>query len=686
MTQLMKILGGLLLAILMTACGGGGGSPGATTIGGGSTTTTTGTVTAAISLDLVTSAGTTTTTVGSLSPVFARATVRDAAGVTIAGEVVTFTGDALVRFLPASGTALTGLNGTALIQVLPASSDSAGAGTLKASATITGSTVSQVTSFQVPQGVSNVATSRVANFVLLLDKSTLPNSGTATAKLTVVAVDSTNNVVSGAAVNVATDANTVFIPGSTATDAQGQYTGQIGPGGDKADRTVVATVTINGIVKQTSLQVAGSQVEITVAPTIPSPSQTGTVTARVTDSSSLPIANTAVTFSGDIPGLANRQITTDSNGKAIVNFAAPATAGSYLLAASASGITSQISVQVGSSAVIPVAVIPGGAQPGLSAIPNVLAPNAAGSTTNQGQLRFLFLDAQNQPIPNVRVRFGIISSGLGSFDSTISTEGSTVYTNAAGVATAAFIPGSTGSPTDGVQVRACYQATDFTSAAQCVSSVDVHLTVAAQALAVSIGNDNVIAPGAGGTYIKKFVVTVADAAGRAVANAPVDISLDITHYGKGLFDQGVTFPLSVGAANTYVPADISITPAAFGARVSCINEDFNRNGFVDANENVNSSFDSFGQPTLEPRRSDIILSYVDPAVRTTNASGVLLIQVEYSQRFATWLTYRIRAITNVAGSQGTVERAFVTTFAENDSANGSFHTPPYGVSSCNSPN
>jgi hypothetical protein len=217
-----------------------------------------------------------------------------------------------------------------------------------------------------------------------------------------------------------------------------------------------------------------------------------------------------------------------------------------------------------------------------------------------------------------------------------------------------------------------------------VHSVDVHLTVAAQALAVSIGDDNLLAKGAG-TYIKQFVVTVADAAGRAVPNAPVDISLDITHYGKGQFSQGITFPLNVALANTYVP-DAVTTPADFGARVSCVNEDTNRNGFVDPGENINNSFDSFGQPTLEPRRSDIILSYVNSSVQTTGPNGILLIQVEYSQRFATWLAYRVRATTSVSGSQGSAERAFYTHFIDGDQVNGSFLVAPYGVLACNNPN
>ncbi|MBC7604505.1 MAG: hypothetical protein H7255_17820, partial [Ramlibacter sp.] len=342
------------------------------------------------------------------------------------------------------------------------------------------------------------------------------------------------------------------------------------------------------------------------------------------------------------------------------------------------------------NAVIPVAVIPFGAFPSLAADPNVLAPNSSGSTTSQSQLKFLLLNAANQPVPNVRVRFQIASVGLGSFDSTVSTGASTIYTNASGVAAAAFIPGSTGSPTDGITVRACYKASDFSNGTECPNSVDVRLTIAAQALAVSIGNDNEIQKGAG-TYTKQFVVTVADSAGRAVPNAAVDISLDITHYAKGTFDQANSFPQGPGSDLIYVPnKTFDPTPPPPGTpatqRVSCINEDLNRNGFVDQFENINNSKDSFGQDTLEPRRSDILLSYANPSVTKTDASGILLIQVTYSQRFATWLSYRIRATTTVAGSQGSAERAFVTSFLLGDEINGSFLIAPYGQHSCSDPN
>jgi hypothetical protein len=688
MTQYLRTLGALLLAALMTACGGGGGSAGVTA--GGSTPTT---ATPTMALSLVDASGAPTTTVGNSASVFARALVQDGKGNPVAGQVVTFTGNsALIRFLPTTGSALTGANGIALIQVLPTDENSAGAGSLTASTTIGTQVLTGATSFQIPQGVVDPATAKVTDFILLLDKSTLPNTATSTAKLTVIALDSGDNIVAGAKVAVTTDASTTFTPSGTSTDASGQYTGTIGIGSNKTDRLVTVTVTINGIVKKTTLQIAGSHMSITVTPSVLLPGGFSTATVRITDAASVPISGKSVTFATAIESLNNVQATTDANGSVVVPFVAPTDAGSYTIKASGSGIIGQLTVQVGSAASIPAAIIPSGATPSLSAIPTVVGTNTAGSTSNQTQLRLLFVDSNNQPVKNVRVQFGITSTGLGSFDSTISTSGTTVYTDASGVATAVFIPGQTGSPTDGVVVKACYQASDFTSAPDftaatpCPTSVDVHLTVAAQAVAVSIGDDNVI-NSADGIYTVKYTVTVADAAGRPVPNLPVSISLNITHYGKGDFAQAITFPLDVASQNTYVP-NRTTTPAAFGARVSCINEDVNRNGVFDAADAAawDGAVNSFGQPILKPAAADILLSYVDPAVTTTDAHGVLHIQVQYSQRYATWLAYRIRATASVSGSQGSAERAFVTAAAENDIPNGSFLLPPYGTGACNQPN
>ena len=198
----------------------------------------------------------------------------------------------------------------------------------------------------------------------------------------------------------------------------------------------------------------------------------------------------------------------------------------------------------------------------------------------------------------------------------------------------------------------------------------------------------------------RVVVSPDPFAGRAVPNAPVDISVDITHYQKGDFG---TSTLTLSSVEPLSPTEAwpSMTTAPTLTRnVWCPNEDANRNGNVDPTtvfettnpemftgrgENYNLSTDSNGQPTLEPRKADLIVSYDDPSVTATNASGILVIKVEYSQRFATWLAYKVRVTASVAGSQGMAERLFVTSFVQGDLSTGSFLEPPYGFNSCSSP-
>lgn len=533
----------------------------------------------------------------------------------------------------------------------------------------------------------------VTDMVLFMDKPSINNSGSDKAQLTVIALDSNRNVVSGATVLVTTDQNSVFVPaGGATTNAQGTYTGNVSIGADKANRTITVTVTINGIVRRTSVQVVGSKLTVQVQPNTLAPGQTGTFSALLQDSSLNPIGGTTITLTGDVPGLAGTTVVTDFSGQASKTFVAPAATGTYTVGASGSGVTAATAqVQVVTAGVIPPATIPAGVQPSLSASPNVLTVNAVGSTTNRSTLRFLFVDGAGNAVQNVRVRFDDMTTGLAAVGSSITSGTQTLTTDSSGVVTAQYISGQNSSPTNGVTIRACYSATDPVPArATCPAAqyVETTLTVAGAALAVSIGDDNLLEKGVG-TYIKRFAITVADSAGKAVANAPVDISLNLTHYGKaGAWSSP---PLST------VPGDTSTNTYTFSASSPggttasfthywCMNEDLNRNGVADPGENIDGSVDANGQPTLQPRRSDMIISYDNPTVTTTNANGLLIIRVEYSQRYGGWLAYRVRVTANVAGSQGLAERPFVTDVLQGDVGNGSFLTPAYGVNNCTTPN
>lgn len=520
-------------------------------------------------------------------------------------------------------------------------------------------------------------TAAVSDFVLYIDKTSINNGGTEKVRVTVVTVDASNNVVPGASVGISVPTGAVAVKSAAVTDQAGSLYADISLGTDRTNREIPVNVTVNGVTKSTSFQVVGSVLTISPSPANPAAGDPVTLSLSLKDSAGTNLPG-LITFSGDVPGIANVVGTTSGVPNAI--FSAPAD-GVYTIVANGGGVSAstQIVVATGGGG-LPAAVIPAGVTPSLAISPIVLPVNATGAA-NQSTLRALFLTPGNAPIPNVRVRFEKANSGNGVDQATIGTGAFTVYSNSSGQAISTLISGNTSSPTNGVVIRACYKATDFTSAADCPQSVTATMTIAAQALGISIGDDGNLIKETG-VYIQRLAVTVVDSAGRAVVDAPVDISLDITHYGKGTFEQTPTFSLATSEIGEAYP-DLTTTPAAFNARISCPNEDVNRNGFVDGSENINNSEEA-GAPSLEPRRADILVSYADPSVTKTDASGRLLIQVTYLQSVATWEVYRVRASTNVGGSQGTADRAFVTKYIAGDEqfSGAPFRTPPYGVGAC----
>jgi hypothetical protein len=519
----------------------------------------------------------------------------------------------------------------------------------------------------------------VASFVYQLSKTTINNSGGDTAELTVTALDASNNPVSGATVAVAVDSG-VYTPDSTTTDASGQAKGAISVGSNKANRNIKATITVGGKTSTAEITVTGAAITLTPVPATATPGGAVRMDIKVADSSGVGVPSVAVALGGTL-GLSGT-VTTDNSGVATANLAAaPGAAGSYTVTASGLNVQVSRTVQVvsGTDSGIPVAV---GtiSSASISIVPNNVAPNAAGATTNRSNLRALFLNPSNQAIQNVRVRFEIVPPGLGSGEQ-ISTGSATVYSDVSGEAIADYIPGTRSSPTDGVTIRACYGANDASIAnGACPNSVTKTLTVAARPLSITLGDNNLLAKGNNDlTYIKQFDIAVADAAGNAVANAAISASVDIGYYGKGTFAglyPGQTLADSFSPANASTPIDNSVDPGT--ERVWCLNEDTNRNGAVDSGEDIN------GNRTLEPRKADVILSFVGSNV--TNAAGRMTIQVEYPQNVATWLTYTVRATTSVAGSEGLVSKSYITTYVDGDDANGSFLIAPYGSHACNAPN
>lgn len=501
---------------------------------------------------------------------------------------------------------------------------------------------------------TSVNTPVATSFVFSLDKSSISNAGGDKAVLTVTTLDAAKNVMSDVPVSVSIDSG-AYTPVTKITDANGQVTGNISIGADKSNRTIAATISVAGLPSgSANVVVIGSQISLTAIPATPSPGASVQVAVKATDANGAGIVGATVQLGGTL-GF-SQSVSTDASGNATATLGtAPNVAGTYTVTAISLGVTASRDIQVvGAGGGIPdaIGVI---SSASLAITPNTISPNTVGGTTNRAVLRAVFQNASNQAIKNVRVRFEIVQPGLGSGEQ-ISTGTNVVYSDVSGVAVADYIAGTRSSPTNGVTIRACYGNTDTAIALACtpLNSVTTTMTVAGQPLSITLGDNNELAKGGNNlTYIKKFDVAVADAAGNAVANAIVSANVDLTRYGKGLY---------------------------LGPRVWCANEDTNRNGFLDAAEISAGDGDNI----LSPRKADVILSFLGS--NTTGTNGRTTIQVEYPQNVATWLDYSVRVTTNVAGSEGTAVKSYVTTFVVGDDTNGSFLTPPYGVNNCTTPN
>ncbi len=519
-------------------------------------------------------------------------------------------------------------------------------------------------------GVTPIAPTPVAaDLIVGVDKAVLTNSGAEMASLTVTALDGARNVVAGVPVTVAVDSNGIFTPGTgTTTAADGTFTGKVAIGSDKSNRLIKYTVTSGALVKTGSLSVTGIALTPAAVPSIPAPGAPVAFSVQVKDSAGAPVAGSNVTASG-IPGVSLPPTPTSPAGVASFSFAAPAADGIYPISVQSAGATANYDLQVltaGAGTIAPAV----GPVSGASAIANpvVVASNTAGSNTNQSEVRALFITTANRPLPNVRVRFDIISTALPG--ESLSTGSTLVYSDTTGNAKTSYVAATTSSPNDGVVIRACYDLNDF-AAGTCPNSVTTKLTVTSTPVNLTIGTDNKITKTASGiSYIKSFEVQAVNAAGNYAADVPLSAVVDVLGYWKA----PTSATKGTDSEGSY---DAGGVPHTW-----CINEDINRNGVLDGlpiNEDTN------GDGFLTPRQSDVAIGF--PGGSRTNATGLAQLQLQYPQNLATWLLVKITVTAGVSGSEGSATYRYILRPAEEDAQNGSFLRPPYGSStSCSNAN
>lgn len=519
-------------------------------------------------------------------------------------------------------------------------------------------------SSQTPACSGSTCVVAPAALVLSLDKSSINNSGSDTATLTVTALDANRNALSGATVTIVPDSGTVATGGSTTTDTNGHLVGTIDIGGDKTDRTITVEVKSGSITQTATVMVTGAKFSGAANPGVLSPGAAGVITYTLTDVNGNAMAN----FPIEVDGPTTVNDVTDVNGHYTYNYTAPSTVGTLNVTAKAGGETTTSAITI-TSGTVPAAV--GTVQSAtLSANPSVISVNSAGDTSNQVEVRALFLGANNAPIKNIRVRFDL-DGDTNNIGGTLSSGNNYVYSDDNGYARTQYIPGTRSSGTNKLTIRGCWSNTDFTavtSGAACPNGQEVtaSVTITDAGTSLSAFTDlKLTEDDTRSVYTMPFSVQVVDGAGHPRSGIKVAFSSKLTRFYKGSFD---------GSSGAWV----------YGIAATCENEDINGNLKLDKSNDVTTNEDANLNNRLDPVQAFATLLPTSTGSDTTDVYGKAYFTLEWGQSAAFWNAYELDFSATVDGTEGhfsyTGDHLPVPADAlSNGKAEPPFVRSPYGV-------
>jgi len=482
-------------------------------------------------------------------------------------------------------------------------------------------------------------TPTAASLSVSVDKSTLSSTGSDTATITVTALDSSNNVVSGASVVIQPDSGVLTASGTT-TGSTGVLTGALTIGSDHTDRTITVVVTSGSIKKTLTVNVTGDTLSATVGST--TAGSAATIQYSLVDAGSVAIANEPITVT--LTGQAAVAGTTDANGKYTFSYTMP-TASTTVTAVAAGVTTTSTATPTNGSTVIGTAGAVTSAS--LSANPTSLATGA------QSELRALFIGASNAPIQNVRVHFMMNdTNSIGGSLSTDASDGThnVVYSDANGVARSTYTAGTRG----GVITPAmCWSPADFTTS-DCTGANEYSvsgssLTVVASGVSIAWAtNGSISEDDTQNIYSLSIVVSVVDASNQPITGSTVTGSVDIPRFYRGIY--GIPVGGSSWVTGIFVrsgvPGAYSYALSSTVSRQSCDNEDINRNNVLEAGEDMN------GSGALEPYKASVTIVPTSAGSNVTDVYGKAYFTLQYGQNYASWEDVVATFTTTVEGTEG----------------------------------
>lgn len=520
-----------------------------------------------------------------------------------------------------------------------------------------------------------------SSLLLNLSQASVQNAALTPVTATVTAINSRGQTLNNVPV-IFSVTGARFSVGGSVTGDDGKLAASVDISDDKSNRVVAITATSGSVTVTKNLLVSGVKVTGTPNPSLVVPGNSGNIEFTVLDANSDPIPDMRLSVNSPF---GTSTATTSSSGKYTYAYSVPSNYGNseFVATITAGGVTysQTVAVQQGSS---------GGTVPNAATVstrrveisPSVVGTNPGGSTEQSATIRFKAFGSTSLPLKNVRVSFDLAGdpSNVGG---TLTSGSGVVYTDSNGIATTTYIPGTTATATTGLIIRACYSSADFVpsttgnatvGSAQCPAAATERIVINNEALNVTIGPDDTISETADGLrYLVKYVVQVVNASGQAKDNVTITPTLDIVGFEKGHFTYDTVNErwVKVRTSNGTYP-DVDIPAITY---LGCANEDVNRNGINDVGEDLD------GDGVLEPRKSDVAISFVETGVNKTDATGAVALQVTYLKNVAMWGRIKIYVKGAVSGTEGvgtfeTVLPAPQTVI--NREAVPAFATNPYG--------
>lgn len=590
--------------------------------------------------------GTTTVTAASISLSASSATVQSDGSTT-----TTIT----VNALNSANAALTGV-----VVTMSADTGVLGAGSVTTSATnpatVTfyspGNKINRTATITATSGtVSAQIPIQIVGSTVTLESSltSLPNNGVTEAILTVTAKDAGSNVVPNAAVALtqAGGGSVTITPASGPTNNSGVFTAHIKGAsvgsvkvtaaalGATAFKDIEITpVGANFAIDQQTLN--GTQIAFNMNP----------IAMKMGDTLNLRVnapGATTVTFATTI-GI------WDGTAKSVIKNVVAGKATATLTTAQAGVANVQIFDNNNNQDTRTVAMSSGAAayRIVLQASPTNV-PVSVGTTTGSATLTATVYDNASptpNPIGGLPVQFSIInptSGGETIAPVVVYTASTTTGGLSLGQASASFTSGSIPSGATGIQIRASVIGTNV-STNTAPSGNDAAVIIGGVAGSIAFGQATVINELNDATYSWPMSILVADAAGAAVANADVSLSV-----------WPIAWSTGENAACAY-DADNGSNQGTFW------NEDRNENLFLDTNpappeDGARYYYADKTKSTLYTGTADTHITPANsysgtvPSKVTTDANGVAAFNLNYPKQSAIWTIVRLRATTIVQGSE-----------------------------------